>query len=95
MDAQSWITLGVILVLIVLMVRETVPPAVAMFGATMTLFLLGIIGGLTAWALVTGGIEQMSPVAALFAVLVTLVGIYLARVPAYHAQVTSKSAEYV
>jgi UDP-GlcNAc:undecaprenyl-phosphate GlcNAc-1-phosphate transferase len=54
--------------------------------AVRILYLLGIVGGLTAWALVTGGIEQMSPVAALFAVLVTLVGIYLARVPAYNAQ---------
>jgi len=54
--------------------------------AVRILYLLGIVGGLTALALVTGGIEQMSPVAALFAVLVTLVGIYLARVPAYNAQ---------
>jgi len=54
--------------------------------AVRILYLLGIVGGLTAWALVTGGIEQMSPVAALFAVLVTLVGIYLARVHAYNAQ---------
>jgi UDP-GlcNAc:undecaprenyl-phosphate GlcNAc-1-phosphate transferase len=54
--------------------------------AVRILYLLGIVGGLTAWALVTGGIEQMIPFAALFAVLVTLVGIYLARVPAYSAQ---------
>jgi UDP-GlcNAc:undecaprenyl-phosphate GlcNAc-1-phosphate transferase len=54
--------------------------------AVRILYLLGIVGGLTAWALVAGGIEQMIPVAALFAVLVTLVGIYLARVPAYSAQ---------
>jgi FlaA1/EpsC-like NDP-sugar epimerase len=43
-------------------------------------------GGLTALLLVIGGIEQMIPVAALFAVVVTLMGIYLARVPAYDAQ---------
>ena len=43
MEPQAWVTLGVILILIVLMVRETVAPAVAMFGATMLLFLLGII----------------------------------------------------
>ena len=43
MEPQAWITLGVILILIVIMVRETVAPAVAMFGATMLLFLLGII----------------------------------------------------
>jgi UDP-GlcNAc:undecaprenyl-phosphate GlcNAc-1-phosphate transferase len=54
--------------------------------AVRILYLLGIVGGSTALALVTGGIEQMIPVAALFAVLVTLVGIYLARVPAYSAQ---------
>ena len=54
--------------------------------AVRILYLLGVVGGLTAWALVTGGIEQMIPVAALFAVLVTLIGIYLARVPAYNAQ---------
>jgi UDP-GlcNAc:undecaprenyl-phosphate GlcNAc-1-phosphate transferase len=54
--------------------------------AVRILYLLGIIGGGTAWALVTGGVEQMFPLAALFAVVVTLVGIYLARVPAYNAQ---------
>jgi len=54
--------------------------------AVRILYLLGIVGGLTAWALVVGGVEQMIPLAALFAVVVTLVGIYLARVPAYHAQ---------
>jgi UDP-GlcNAc:undecaprenyl-phosphate GlcNAc-1-phosphate transferase len=51
--------------------------------AVRILYLLGILGGLTGLALVMGGIEQMIPVAALFAVVVTLVGIYLARVPAY------------
>jgi UDP-GlcNAc:undecaprenyl-phosphate/decaprenyl-phosphate GlcNAc-1-phosphate transferase len=54
--------------------------------AVRILYLLGIIGGGTAWGLVSGGIEQMFPLAALFAVVVTLVGIYLARVPAYNAQ---------
>jgi UDP-GlcNAc:undecaprenyl-phosphate GlcNAc-1-phosphate transferase len=54
--------------------------------AVRILYLLGIVGGVTGWALVTGGIEQMIPMAALFAVLVTLVGLYLARVPAYNAQ---------
>ena len=54
--------------------------------AVRILYLLGIVGGLTAWALVAGGVEQMLPLAALFAVVVTLVGIYLARVPAYNAQ---------
>jgi UDP-GlcNAc:undecaprenyl-phosphate GlcNAc-1-phosphate transferase len=52
--------------------------------AVRILYLLGIVSGLTAWALVVGGIEQMSPLAALFAVVVFLVGIYLARVPAYN-----------
>src|SRR5205823_5574262 len=50
--------------------------------AVRILYLLGMMGGLTAVVLVIGGIEQMIPVAALFAVVVTLVGIYLARVPA-------------
>jgi UDP-GlcNAc:undecaprenyl-phosphate GlcNAc-1-phosphate transferase len=54
--------------------------------AVRILYLMGIVGGLTAWALVAGGVEQMIPVAALFAVLMTLVGIYLARVAAYNAQ---------
>ena len=54
--------------------------------AVRILYLLGIIGGCVAWALVNGGIEQMFPLAALLAVVVTLIGIYLARVPAYNAQ---------
>ena len=54
--------------------------------AVRILYLLGIVGGLTAWGLVSGGVEQMLPLAALFAVVVTLVGIYLARVPAYNAE---------
>ena len=54
--------------------------------AVRILYLLGIIGGCTAWALVNGGIEPMFPLAALLAVVVTLIGIYLARVPAYNAQ---------
>ena len=54
--------------------------------AVRILYLLGISGGVTAWGLMSGGIEQMIPLAALFAVVVTLVGIYLARVPAYNAQ---------
>jgi UDP-GlcNAc:undecaprenyl-phosphate/decaprenyl-phosphate GlcNAc-1-phosphate transferase len=54
--------------------------------AVRILYLLGLCGGVTAWGLTAGGIEQTSPLAALFAVVVTLVGIYLARVPAYNAQ---------
>ena len=54
--------------------------------AVRILYLLGIIGGCTAWVLVSFGVAQMFPLAALFAVVVTLVGIYLARVPAYNAQ---------
>ena len=46
----------------------------------------GIIGGVRRLGdCDAGGIEPMLPVAALFGVLVTLVGIYLARVPAYNA----------
>jgi UDP-GlcNAc:undecaprenyl-phosphate GlcNAc-1-phosphate transferase len=54
--------------------------------AVRILYLLGIVGGVTAWGLAWGGIEQMLPLAAVFAVVVTLVGVYLARVAAYDAQ---------
>jgi UDP-GlcNAc:undecaprenyl-phosphate GlcNAc-1-phosphate transferase len=55
--------------------------------AVRILYLLGLIGGGTAWALVAGsGVEPMVPVVAAFGVLVILVGIYLARVPAYNAE---------
>src|SRR5918994_398943 len=43
MEPQAWIVLGLVIVLIAAMVREVVPPAIAMFGATMVLFLAGII----------------------------------------------------
>ena len=49
------------------------------------LYLLGIIGGLTAWGLMTVSGDTMLPVVALFTVLVVLLGLYLARVPAYDA----------
>jgi UDP-GlcNAc:undecaprenyl-phosphate GlcNAc-1-phosphate transferase len=45
-----------------------------------------VAGGLTAWVLTFGGLESLIPVAALFVVVVVLVGIYLARVPAYNAE---------
>jgi UDP-GlcNAc:undecaprenyl-phosphate/decaprenyl-phosphate GlcNAc-1-phosphate transferase len=50
--------------------------------AVRILYLLGIVGGLTAWGVVAGG----APLVALFCVLVILLGLYLARVPAYNAQ---------
>ena len=54
--------------------------------AVRILYLLGLGGGGTAWALLSGsGVEPMLPVVAVFAVLLVLVGIYLARVPAYDA----------
>ncbi|HVZ20488.1 MAG TPA: hypothetical protein VG871_05475, partial [Vicinamibacterales bacterium] len=54
--------------------------------AVRILYLLGLIGGGTAWALVaTSGVEPAMPVVAVFAVLVILVGVYLARVPAYES----------
>src|SRR5919112_2338287 len=43
MELQAWVTLGIIVLLVAVMVRELVQPAVAMLGATMLLFLLGII----------------------------------------------------
>ncbi|MEQ1572672.1 MAG: hypothetical protein ABL993_00365 [Vicinamibacterales bacterium] len=54
--------------------------------AVRILYLLGIIGGATAWGLMAGGVEGMLPLAAVFGVLVTLLGVYLARVPAYNAE---------
>jgi UDP-GlcNAc:undecaprenyl-phosphate/decaprenyl-phosphate GlcNAc-1-phosphate transferase len=55
--------------------------------AVRILYLLGLIGGGTAWVLTAySGAEPMLPLVALFAVIVTLVGIYLARVPAYNAE---------
>jgi UDP-GlcNAc:undecaprenyl-phosphate GlcNAc-1-phosphate transferase len=50
-------------------------------------YLLGIIGGATAWGLMrVSAVEPWLPLVAIFAVLVILVGIYLARVEAYNAE---------
>jgi len=54
--------------------------------AVRILYLLGIVGGLTAWGLSYGGGSQTLPLAGLFAVVVTLLGLYLARVRAYNAE---------
>lgn len=55
--------------------------------AVRILYLLGLIGGLTAWGLVRfSAVEPMLPLVALFGVLVILFGIYLARVKAYDAK---------
>jgi UDP-GlcNAc:undecaprenyl-phosphate GlcNAc-1-phosphate transferase len=55
--------------------------------AVRILYLLGLIGGGTAWLLMRGGgTEPMLPLVALFAVVVILFGIYLARVAAYNAE---------
>ncbi len=55
--------------------------------AVRILYLLGAIGGLVAWALVAGsGVEPMLPLVAVFGVLLILLGLYLANVPAYNAQ---------
>jgi UDP-GlcNAc:undecaprenyl-phosphate/decaprenyl-phosphate GlcNAc-1-phosphate transferase len=54
--------------------------------AVRILYLLGLIGGLTAWVLVTGNTVEPLLVVAPFGVLVILTGIYLARVPAYNAE---------
>ena len=43
MEPQAWLTLAVVVLLIVVLSREMVAPSVAMFGATMVLFLSGII----------------------------------------------------
>ncbi len=50
-------------------------------------YLLGIVGGLTAWSLMrVSAVEPWLPLVAIFGVLVILVGIYLARVEAYNAE---------
>jgi UDP-GlcNAc:undecaprenyl-phosphate GlcNAc-1-phosphate transferase len=55
--------------------------------AVRILYLLGLIGGSVAALLVSwNGLEPELPVLALFAVILTLLGIYLARVPAYNAE---------
>jgi UDP-GlcNAc:undecaprenyl-phosphate GlcNAc-1-phosphate transferase len=54
--------------------------------AVRILYALGLIGGLTAWILVFWNTIEPVLVVALFGVLVILIGIYLARVPAYNAE---------
>lgn len=43
MDPEAWLTLAVVVGLMFVLAREVVQPAVAMFGAAMTLFLAGIV----------------------------------------------------
>jgi UDP-GlcNAc:undecaprenyl-phosphate GlcNAc-1-phosphate transferase len=55
--------------------------------AVRTLYMLAAAGGGTAWFLLRGqGVEPMLPLVAAFGVLIVLLGIYLARVPAYDAE---------
>jgi UDP-GlcNAc:undecaprenyl-phosphate GlcNAc-1-phosphate transferase len=55
--------------------------------AVRILYLFGLVGGLTAWGIQKwSAVEPMLPFVALFGVIVILIGIYLARVPAYNAQ---------
>jgi UDP-GlcNAc:undecaprenyl-phosphate GlcNAc-1-phosphate transferase len=55
--------------------------------AVRILYLVGLAGGGTAWLLIRGqGVEPTLPLVAVFAVLLVIVGIYLARVPAYNAE---------
>jgi UDP-GlcNAc:undecaprenyl-phosphate GlcNAc-1-phosphate transferase len=55
--------------------------------AVRILYLFGLTGGAAAWILVQGhGAEPMLPLVAAFGVVIVLVGIYLARVPAYNAE---------
>lgn len=54
--------------------------------AVRILYAMGLVGGGTAWLLVaSGGLEPMLPVVAVFGVVFILLGIFLARVPAYNA----------
>jgi len=50
------------------------------------LYALGLIGGLTAWALVRWSSVEPMLIVSLFGVLVVLIGVYLARVRAYNAE---------
>jgi UDP-GlcNAc:undecaprenyl-phosphate GlcNAc-1-phosphate transferase len=55
--------------------------------AVRILYLFGLVGGLTAWGIQKwSAVEPMLPFVALFGVIVILIGVYLARVPAYNAQ---------
>ena len=55
--------------------------------AVRILYLLGFVGGFTAWWLVaSGGYEPVLPIVALFGAFVILFGVFLARVPAYNAE---------
>ena len=55
--------------------------------AVRILYLLGFVGGSTAWLLLAAsGVEPMLPLVAGFGVLLVLLGIFLARVPAYNAE---------
>lgn len=54
--------------------------------AVRILYGFGLLGGLTAWALTTWSTVEPMPIVASFAVFVTLIGVYLARVPAYNAE---------
>ena len=55
--------------------------------AVRILYLLGLVGGSCAWLLMwSRGLEPMLPLVAVFGVLLVLLGIYLARIPAYDAE---------
>ena len=55
--------------------------------AVRILYLLALVGGGTAWLLMAfSGVEPMLPAVAVFVVLVILLGVFLARVPAYDAE---------
>ena len=55
--------------------------------AVRILYLLGLVsGGVAAFLVLNGRVEPELPILATFGVVMTLVGIYLARVPAYNAE---------
>jgi UDP-GlcNAc:undecaprenyl-phosphate/decaprenyl-phosphate GlcNAc-1-phosphate transferase len=54
--------------------------------AVRVLYLLGLAGGATAFFVWQEGLQPMLPLAAMFGVGLVLVGVYLARVPAYEAE---------
>ena len=55
--------------------------------AVRILYLLGLVsGGVAAGLVLTGRVEPELPIVAAFLVVMTLIGIYLARVPAYNAE---------
>jgi hypothetical protein len=44
MTVAAWTTLGVVIAMLVVLVRDWLPPAVAVFGAVVVLLVAGVVG---------------------------------------------------